>query len=119
MRRCRHEPSHQSQTQHGRSEHKQTPSPAPVRDKMGPKLSMHEVIGPQRFGKRRFGHTKHHLSPLFMALERNPLLCTTLLKPSRVVGFTKDEHVVSRVTWVRVMIDPSHGFKPWAFVRAW
>ncbi len=108
MRCGRRQPPHHREAKHHRSEHKQAPTPALVRNEMRTEFRIYQMIGPERFSKRSFGHTKHHLSSFLMALEGNAFLITPLLKTLGVLRFTKDKHVISRVAWVRVMVDPPH-----------
>ena len=80
---------------------------------MRAEFSMDQMVGTQCLCEIGLGYAKHHLPILFMLFIRDALFSASTFKPNGMLLFSKNKHVITRVTWMRMVVDPTHHSHGW------
>ena len=74
---------------------------------------MNEMVGTQCLCEMGLGDAKHHLPILFMLFIWDAVFSASTFKPNGMLLFSKNKHVITRVTWMRMVVDPTHHSYGW------
>ena len=84
------------------------PSPSPVGNEWLAEFAVHQVVLSNGHAVMHLGHPKHHFTVLFVAFVVDAHRRQPLGKPLGVILLTEDEHPISVVPGMAVMVDPPH-----------